>query len=615
MYYGAGNPTSFFNFLFAQGFMAALGSRSFFNVLSVEFTGRYLVQEKMYGHAFFNTAGDFERTDFVLMFGHNPAISEEDPGKMADIARMRRRGGIFVVVDPRRTETARKADHWLPIVPGTDVYLALALHHVIARDGLHDREYVDRRCEEFDELVRLVEPWPPTRVAAMTGVAAEEIERLARDFATARSACAVAKLGVFQTRQGTLGYWLIEALNAVTGNLEKPGGLVFRPGALPLWTLSDMSMSGPEGRTRDGLYPEIIGSLPAASIPDQALAPGPGQLRALVVDAGNPLLVLPNEQRVRQALDSLELLVSVDVSLNETAQLAHYVLPAAAHFEKEDLFATFPEHQPRRFIQWAPALVPPPGEARPEWQIFADLSRQARVRLLNMPGVGTVARAMPLLGKLLRRGGQWRLGPREIGSLLLLSFARTRLGKVFGSPHGLLLSESAKAGRHPKGSRILLAPDEFAAALARLEGEEDPRSEAFPLLLISGERERFKCNTSFFHLPLLQKVRAEGTARISRSDAEGAGIQDGHEVLVSTTTGSLRIRARVTDDIMPGVVSIPFGWGRRLATLDSGAAEEFGVNVNRLTDDSRREPLTGMPVYNGVACRLEKAPDAEEASG
>ena len=610
MYYGAGNPTSFFNFLFAQGFMSALGSRSFFNVLSVEFTGRYLVQERMYGHAFFATAGDFERTDFVRMFGHNPAISEEDPRKMARMAEMRARGGTLVVVDPRRTETARKADRWVPITPGSDIYLALALHHVIIRDGLYDQEYVARRCRGFDHLARLVEPWSPERVSGLTGIDASDIESLARAFATATRACAVAKLGVFQTRQGTLAYWLIEALNAVTGNLERPGGLLFRRGALPLWLMADIANRGRKRQTRDGLYPEIIGSLPAACIPDEILTPGPGQLRALLVDCGNPLLALPNESRVRQALEELELLVSVDVFLNETAQLAHYVLPAAAHFEKEDCYVTFPEHQPRRFVQWAPALVAPPGEARPEWQIFMDLSRHAGVRLLNTPGLGLMAKALNLLDRLFRRGGRWQFSPRLYAGLLFFFLARTRLSSVLNSPHGLLLSEEAESGRHPKGRRIALVPAEFAAALGRIDGDRDPRSDEHPLLLITGERERFKANTRFWHAPLLARVRAEPSARLSSSDAEQAGIVDGDDVVISTPTGSIRIKARVGDDVMPGVVSIPHAWGRRFQGAGADAGPELGVNVNRLTDDLQREPLTGMPVFKGIACRLEKAPPA-----
>ncbi len=614
MYYGAGNPTSFFNFLFAQGFLSGLGSRSFFNVLSVEFTGRFLVQEKMYGHAFFITAGDFERTNFVLMFGHNPAISEEDPRKMMHLGEMRRRGGRFVVVDPRRTETARKADRWVPILPGTDVYLALALHHVINRDGLYDREYVRRKCRGFDTLAPLVEPWSPTRVSRLTGIATDEIETLARDFATAPSACAVAKLGVFQTRQGTLGYWLIESLNAVTGNLEKPGGVVFRPGSLPLWLMTDIAFRGRKRTTRDGRYPEIIGSLPAASIPEEALGTGPGKLQALIVDSGNPLIGLPNETRVRQALQSLELLVSVDVFLNETAQLAHYVLPAAAHFEKEDCYVTFPDHQPRRFIQWAPDLVAPPGEAKPEWQIFMELSRHARLPVLNTPGLSLVARALEILDRAFRRGGRWQFGPRFYAGVLLLFLARTRLRSVLKCRHGLLLPESPRTGRRPRRRRIELAPREFVTAMAGLDSNPDPRSDEYPLLLITGERERSKANTRLWHPPLLARLKAAPFVRLNRSDAERANIGDRDEVVVCTPTGYIRLKARICDDIIPGVISIPHGWGRCFHESGADGDPTWTENVNRLTDDATREPLTGMPVYNGIACRVGKAANAQAAA-
>jgi len=411
-----------------------------------------------------------------------------------------------------------------------------------------------------------------------------------------------------------LAYWLIEALNAVTGNLEKPGGVVFRPGALPLSLMTDIAFRGRKRTTRDGQYPEIIGSLPAASIPEEILGAGPGRLRALIVDCGNPLMGLPNADRVREALESLELLVSVDVFLNETAQMADYVLPAAAHFEKEDCFVTFPEHQPRRFIQWAPALVAAPGEAKPEWQIFMELSRHARVPLLNTPGLSLLARSLEVLDRIFRRGGRWQFSPRLYAGLLLLFLTRTRLRSVLRSRHGLLLPESPRTGRRPRRRRVELTPSLFVTAMPGLDGDSDPRSDAYPLLLITGERERSKANTRLWYPPLLARLHAAPFVRINRTDAERANIGDGDDVLVSTPTGSLRVKARVGNDILQGVISIPHGWGRQVRNFGPDGGFGSGENVNRLTDDAPREPLTGMPIYNGIACRVERTPDPE-ASG
>jgi len=608
MYYGAGNPTSFFNFLFAQGFLASLGSRNFFNVLSLEFTGRFLVFEEMYGHAFLTTAGDFERSSFVLMLGSNPAVSEEDPGKLSAIEKMRQRGGTFVVVDPRRTQTAKKADRWLPIRPGTDVYLLLALNHVIVDEGLFDRSYVEKRCVGFEDFSRVVAPWTPGRAAKLTGLDERAISDLARDFARGGPACAVAKLGVYQTRHGTVAFWLVEALNAITGNLERPGGVVFKRGALPLPLLHDVAFRGKKARTRNGLFPEIIGSLPAASIPEEILSPGDGRIRALFVDCGNPLLSLPHEDRVREALESLDLLVCLDVFLNETARLAHYVLPAAAHFEKEDCYVTFPEHQPRRFIQWAEALVAPPGEAKPEWEVFLTLSRRMRLPLLNTPGLALLASVLERADRLFGRNGRWRFGPRLYAELLLRTLSRTKLRSVLESPHGLLLPEGAHPGAHPKRARIELAPAKLAAAASGLSGqeEEEGRDPAYPLLLITGERERAKVNTRLWYLPLIERLRAQSFARIHPADAARAGITEGAQVAVSTRTGVVTTRAHVAEDIREGVVSIPHGWGRSVEVEGRGL-QTFGVNPNRLTDDLAREPLTGMPVYNGIPCRIAKA--------
>ena len=233
--------------------------------------------------------------------------------------------------------------------------------------------------------------------------------------------------------------------------------------------------------------------------------------------------------------------------------------------------------------------------------------------LLNTPGLSLLARVLEVLDRAFKRGGRWQFGPRSYAGLLLFFLARTQLSSVLRSPHGLLLPKSRRGGRHPRGRRTVLAPREFVTAMAGLGRHPDPRSNEYPLLLITGERERCKVNTRLWYQPLLARMHAAPFARLNRSDAEGANIQNGDEVVVSTSTGSFRIKALVGNEVMPGVISIPHGWGRRFHKPGPDGDSAWGENVNRLTDDAEKEPLTGMPVFNGIACRVEKAEDAQLA--
>jgi len=590
MYFGAGTATSTVKPVVARGFLKELGSDRMYNVLTLEFTNRHLVSEKMYGHQFTVTQPDLERTRCLLVFGSNPLVSLDHPGIVASLKAFKKRGARLFVVDPRRTETARMADIHVDVIPGTDLFLLLAMYSHIFENDLDDAEFLREHCVNHEALRGLAMPTPEA-AATICGVPAEVIRRIAEEFAKAESACAVAKLGIHTSRNGTLTYWLIEALNAVTGNVDGPGGLLFNPGAVDLTRITD----GPEERkahaSRVGSFPYLTGAYPASVLAREMTMDGPDRIRALIVEGGDPSLSFPNARRFDEAARGLDLLVTIDFYMNETSQIADYVLPAASFLEKDDIYLTFPDHLPYPFAQWSHKIVDPPGEARAEWEILGGLSRSMKAQTPE----------------------QESFEPKRTFGMMLPALGNIDFQELLDSPHGLKLGDlefGAALGRITTASgKVDVAPADFVAALEKID-PPGRRPEQFPLLLITGERTPHTKTTNFRSASRLVSRQSGTYLRISSKDAAALSVSDGDMVEVSTRSGSAAVPARITGDIRPGVVSMPHGWGRRLFHPESRTEVELkGVSDNTLTDDVELDALTGMPIYNSIPCSVRKARD------
>jgi len=609
MYYGGGNATSSVNYMLADGFLRALGADRMFNVLTLEFTNRYLVMEKMYGKQFFVTQPDMDRTDCLLIFGSNPMVSLDHPGIVASLKDLKKRGGKLFVVDPRKTDTARMADIHVDILPGTDLYLLLAIYAHIFDRGLQDSAFLDRHCVGKEHLQQLPHV-SPEEAADICGVPSEVITRIAEEFATARSASAVCKLGINLSPNCTLTYWLVEALNAVTGNVDKPGGLVFNPGILDLNLLSKVSAGWKKRRSRIGGFPYLSNSYPASELSREILMDSPDRIRGLIVDAGDPALLFPNSSRFDEAAERLDLLVSVDIYMNETAQKADFVLPAANFFEKDDLYILFPDHFPYPFAQWKHKVVEPPDEVKPEWEIFRDLSRHMGVPILNQWPMELMFRGGEFLGKMIGTPDRFAFSPQNYYRLLLAGMGKVKFGTLMNNPHGvkagdLRLGSALKRMATPS-KKIELAPAEFVEALKRVDPPPEP-SDRFPLTLITGERSPHTKNTQLRGVTSLTEKQSGNFLRISTVDAASASIQAGDEVEVVTEYGAAPMQARVADDIRPGVVSLTHGWGRKLFHPETKTTpEQQGTNANLLTDDENLDKLSGMPIYNAIPCSVRR---------
>jgi len=590
MYFGAGTATSSVKPVVAGAFLEGLGSDRMYNVLTLEFTNRHLVMEEMYGHQSMVTQPDLEQTRCLLVFGSNPLVSLDHPGIVASLKAFKQRGARLIVVDPRKTETAGIADIHADVVPGTDLFMLLAMYSHIFENDLHDSQFLREHCVNHETLQALEKPTPEA-AAKVCGVPAGEIRRIAEEFAGAESACAVAKLGIHTSRNCTVTYWLIEALNAITGNIDKPGGLVFNPGAIDLTKVMDPPEKRRARRSRIGNYPYIMGAYPASVLAREMTMAEPGRIRALIVEGGDPSLSFPNAREFDEAVEGLDLLVTLDFYMNETSQKADYVLPVANFFEKDDIYLTFPDHLPYPFAQWSHKVVDPPGEARAEWEILGELSRHVKQEPTT----------------------EAAFEPKKTFGMMLPALGKIDFQELMDSPHGLKLDDiefgAALKRISTESGKLDVAPADFVAALQQVS-PPPKHSERFPLLLLTGERTPHTKTTNFRSARRLTARQSGAFLRISSEDAAALSISDADLVEVSTPSGRALVPAKVTDDIRPGVVSMPHGWGRKLFHPEAQTEVRLqGESDNLLTDDVELDALTGMPIYNSIPCSVRKRPE------
>ena len=512
----------------------------------------------------------------------------------------------MVVVDPRRTETAREFEH-LPILPDGDARLLLSLLHVVFEEDLVDHEALQALVRDAGALARLAREFSPDSTAASTGVPAETTRALARDIAAARGAAIYGRTGSCLGRHGTLTAFLLDALAAVTGNLDRPGGLVFGSSPLDLEGAIERAGLATYGarRSRIGDFPDVLGQMPATLMAPEIETPGPGQLRALIVTAGNPVRSVPDGAALARALGKLDLMVSIDIYPNDTSRFADYMLPATTWLEREDVPVAFQQFFYRPFIQHTEAVVPARGEAREEWEIFEDIARALRVTPASLPALRRLGRAgirlspRRMIDLMLRRGprGDW-FGLRRGG---------LSLGKLESEPHGIELADAWPTGVLPKrvrheDRRVRLAPKEIVDEVRDLAAEPSANGS----LRLIGMRELRSHNSWMHNVPALMRGELRRHAlRIHPDDAAARSVQDGGLVRIRSESGEVEIPVLVTDEMTPGVVALPHGWGHDGGWQLANAAG--GVNSNSLMSAAPEslERLAGMSHLNGVAVEVE----------
>jgi anaerobic selenocysteine-containing dehydrogenase len=599
----------------------ALGTRGRYSAASVDQQPQHLLAYLLFGSPLLFPVPDIDRTDLLLVIGGNPVVSNGSimtaPDMRRRIGDLRRRGGRLVVLDPRRTETADLADEHVAVRPGTDVWLLAAMVQVITSEGLarpgRAAQFVDG-LEQVPELVREV---TPERAAAVTGVPADTIRRLARELASARRAAVYGRLGVTQSVYGTAAYWLIHCLNILTGRLDEIGGVMFATPAfdLPAIGAATTDLIGYDRwRSRVRGIPEFAAEFPLATLADEILTPGEGQVRALVLYAGNPVLSAPDGRRMEEALADLEFCVAVDHYVTESTRHADVILPPTTSLERDEFDVVFPAVSVRNWVRWNPAAVRPgPGE-RSDAEILVALlgrvwRRTPRFRRTAAAREAGLRRLFPgaFVDAALRAGPY---GLRARGPVRGLSLRRVRR-----AVHGLDLGPLVRQlpGRlMTDGSRIDLAHPVVVADWPRVldglaEAERLAPDTEFDLLLIG--RRHLRTNNSWMHnSERLTKGRSRFTVQINPEDAAERGLVDGAPAVLTSQIGSIEVPVEVTDRLMRGVVSVPHGFGHDRAGSPTSwrrAASLGGASVNDVTDSARIDPVSGNAAVQGVPVRVE----------
>jgi len=624
-----GNPSAFaaLHPLAFQAFMMGLGTANVYTSGSQDLTNKYLVALRMYGSALLQPIPDIDRAEMLVLVGTNPAISQmsvvQAPHAMSRLKAVVERGGRVVHVNPRRTETARAVGEQVFIRPGTDVFfLASFLHELLATDSTThptvDHDLVAGHTVGFGALAAAVAPWPAERTAEVTGIDAEVLRELVAAYCAADGAALYASTGLNMGPHGTLAYWLLNVINAVSGNLDRPGGAVVRTPALDFpRMLQRTGMGTGAARSRIGGFESILDTFPTSILPDEILTPGKGQVRALFVSAGNPALSAPNGPRMEEALGELELLVCVDVFRNETGNHAHYLLPAQSWLERPDIpfVHAFAGLQLDPWMQFTPAVVPPAAERKEESWIYRHLSDACGVPMMGSRAQGMPFKLAGIAGRLPLVGGRLQLTDEHLINVILRT-ARLSRKRLADSPHGLRTGAAVPGGEFlgkrvmtPSG-KVELAPVDFLAHARALEADFTREVAERGSLRLITRRERHSHNSWTHNAEAFTGgSRTTNHVFVHPDDAAAVGLVDGAMAVVRSATGKVTLPVVIDDDLMPGVVAVPHGWGHERADGLTHAQRSPGVNANILSPDGPEacEPLSGMARLTAIAVEVEPA--------
>jgi anaerobic selenocysteine-containing dehydrogenase len=632
-----GNPSAHNLSVLTYGrvLVKALQTRNIFSASTVDQYPKQMASALLFGTGATVAVPDVDRTDHLLILGANPLASNGSlltaPDMRGRLRAIRARGGKVVVIDPRRTRTAREADEHHFIRPGTDALLLFALVHTLFDERLEDLGALAPHVAGLDEVRELATGFAPEEVADACGIAADEIRRMARELAAAPRAAVYGRIGTTTQRFGTTASWLVDVLNVVTGNLDRPGGAMFaRPAA------GSSNTRGEPGRGRGAAFGrwqsrvrglgEIFGELPVACLAEEIETPGEGQIRALLTIAGNPVVSTPNSERLAAALDDLDFMVSVDIYVNETTRHADVILPGPSPLQRSHYDLALLGLAVRNVANYSPPALEPDPQVPEEWETLLRLGGiatgqgpSADVAAIDRFVAHEVARRQstdPSSGlhgrdpeELLAEVAP-RVGPERILDLQLRGGPyRVTLADLEAAPHGIdfgpLEPRVPELLRTPSGM-IELAPEALVADVERLHATlAEPVNGTMTLV---GRRE-LRSNNSWMHnLPTLVRGKVRCTALVHPDDAARLGLVDGEEAVVRSRAGEIVVPVEVTDDVMSGVVSIPHGWGHDLPGVAlSVAGEHAGTNSNVLADELVLEPLSGTAVLNGIPVELEPA--------
>ncbi|HQU83870.1 MAG TPA: molybdopterin-dependent oxidoreductase [Pyrinomonadaceae bacterium] len=586
-----GNPSvhNYGTMLSSGDFLKSLKTPNNFTATSVDQLPHHFAAWAMFGHPLLLPIPDIDRTKYFLILGANPLASNGSLMTSPDIINrldaIKKRGGKIVLLDPRRTETARVASEHHFIKPSSDVYFLLAIINTLFAENLVNLDKLNDFTDGVEILREVLKDFSPEKAEVLTGISAVEIIRIAREFAASESAVCYGRMGLSTQKFGGLCQWLINAINILTGNLDRAGGAMFTAPAFDVLAASKGRNIYDRWRSRVRNLPEFMGELPVAALAEEILTEGDGQIKALFTICGNPVLSTPNGKQLEKALERLDFMVSVDIYINETTSKADIILPPTTGLEVSHYDVIFNILAVRNTAKYSAPMFEKDENAKFDWEILQTLAHR-------LSGSEEPLKLVPPEAKL------------DLG--LKFGAYKLSLDELKKKVHGIDLGELKPClpeRLFTENKRVNIAPEILVKDLKRLELETETSRE-FPFSLI-GRRHLRDCNSWLHNSEVLVKGKNRCTLLINKTDAETLNLQSGQNVKVASRTGEIEIPLEITDSIAQGVVSIPHGYGhgREGVRLET-AKKHSGVSINDLTDHLLIDELTGNAAFSNVKVKI-----------
>ncbi len=606
----AGNPSvhNYGTMLFLGGLKKALKTQNSFSATSMDQLPHHFAAYFMFGSGMRVPIPDIDRTQYMIVMGANPIASNGSLMTAAGVDKrlkaIQKRGGKYVVIDPRKTETSKLADQHIFIKPATDVYFLLAMMHLIFKNNSIKLGHLKQHVQGLDDLKNVAKSFSPEKVTHITGISVEDIYQIIEEYLATEKAVIYGRMGVSTQDHGGLCHWLINVINLLTGHLDTIGGSMFTNPAVPLVRNKKGKNSFDRWKSRVRGLPEFEGEIPVSTLAEEITTEGEGQIKAMVINAGNPVLSSPNGSQLDKALSQLDFMVSIDIYLNETSRQADIILPPTTGLEIDHYDLVFHALAVSNDAKFSRALFQPKYGQLHDWQILKALTKRLSKKKLSFFYRISTPKILLNLALL--------TGPYGKFSSVTNFFSGLSLRKVRKSVHGIKLgplSTMFPEGLRTSNKKIHLAPELFLIELEKLNLKF--KDSTTPLAQNSFSmigRRHLRSNNSWMHnTEKLINGKNRCTVMINSNDAEKLGIKNNEEVLVKSRVGSIKIPSELTDSLMPGVISIPHGFGHHKKGTQLKVAEaNAGVSVNDITDDLRIDALTGNAAFSGQIVEIVK---------
>lgn len=596
-YQGNPNVHNVGSMLYGGPFLKSLKTKQKYSATSADQLPHHIASLKMFGHQMLIPIPDIERTDYLLILGANPGASNGSlltaPGFPQKIKSIQKRGGKVINIDPRFTETSKISSQHLYINPGKDALFLLSLLHVIFDQGIEEKTHLSNYLKGLEEIKEIVKEYSPKKTALLIGIDSLEIQKIAKDFMNSKTAVCYGRMGVSTQEYGGICQWLINVLNIVTNNMDKVGGAMFTKPAIDL-----VYMTGIQGkvgnfdryRSRVHNLPEYSGELPVATLADEILTEGEGQIKMFICTAGNPVLSAPNGKKMEKALEKLDFMVSIDIYLNETSKYANIILPTTNGLETLHYDLVFHQLAIRNTAKLSEVLFEKDENQKHDWEILNELTER-------------ITEKKNSLTPEMMLDNMFQYSPYKEANLSVNKLKENPNGIDLGSLQPLLIKRIFTVDK-----KINVSPKIFIDDLKRLNKElyKDTKEEEtkYPFALIG--RRHLRNNNSWMHnSKLLMKGKNRCTVLMSSKDANNLSITDHQKIKIISNVGSIELPVEISDEMKEGVLSIPHGFGHnRNGTKIKLAEENAGESINDLTDDNKIDKLTGNANFSGTRVKV-----------